>query len=282
MYHSVPPYVESHFAKVIILDIFKHRLEYYLEWVAVYGYNYWDVPGATYFIYPLALVLSIIADRNQVDFDKRIRIGLAAVFATSAIATIAAMYVTYTPVGSSFIDGVQGKYFIPIATLLLLSIVGITKLKIRILHWLAAVVTILSLLIYLGGLFLSYHAFCGSSYYSRGLCYQPYYKNWAPNTISSAPISSEMSLTQEIVPECDGIAALRVWADSSGAAQSTVTKLVLRNTDSDRNLVEEFIQNDTISSTGWLTFEFLPDWDTRGKTYLLTISDGADTEKPGV
>jgi len=91
-----------------------------------------------------------------------------------------------------------------------------------------------------------------------------------------------MSLTQEIVPECDGIAALRVWADSSGAAQSTVTKLVLRNTDSDRNLVEEFIQNDTISSTGWLTFEFLPDWDTRGKTYLLTISDGADTEKPGV
>ncbi|MBC8508147.1 MAG: DUF2142 domain-containing protein [Anaerolineales bacterium] len=271
-----------HFAKVIVQDIFKHRLDYYLEWVAVYGYNYWDVPGATYYLFPVAVVLSLFAGQNQVDPDKRIRIGLAIVFVTSAIATIAVMYVTYTPVGSSFVDGVQGKYFIPIATLLFLSIVGLPKSKIRIPHWLVAVVTILSLFIYLGGLFLSYHVLCGSSYYSTGLCYQPYYKNWAPNTINSDPISTEFSLTQEIVPECNGISTLRVWANPTGAAQSTFTKFVLRDTDGNHNLVEEHIENDTIASTGWLTFDFPPDWDSRGKTYLFTISNGADSENLGV
>ena len=51
---------------------------------------------------------------------------------------------------------------------------------------------------------------------TSSLCYQPQYKNWAPESVSSPPISSSFTLTQEIVPACDRMTELRVWVNSEG------------------------------------------------------------------
>lgn len=47
---------------------------------------------------------------------------LCAVFLLSAFLVLLALYLTFTPVGSDCIDGVQARYFIPLAPLLLISI----------------------------------------------------------------------------------------------------------------------------------------------------------------
>ncbi len=267
------------FAGILLGDISVHGREYYLEWIAVYGYKYWVVPRLVYFLFPLALALSLFSSENSLEPSRRIRFGLAFTFVVSALATIVAMYVSNTPVGSPTVDGVQGKYFVPIATLAILALTGLTRLKLP--RWSIATVTTISLLLYLSGLYLSYHVVCGGSFYKTGLCYQPYYKNWAPNMFYSEPISSSFNLKQEIVPECQGAAEVRVWVDGLTAPQNGDMKFVLRDTESDSNLVEQTIPNNDLPSKGWLSLGFDPDWESLGKTYLLTIDLGEDSENPG-
>lgn len=267
------------FASILLGDIVIHGREYYLEWIAVYGYKYWVVPRLVYFVFPVAVLLSLITSENSPELSRRIRLGLAITFVVSALATIVAMYVSNTPVGSPKVDGVQGKYFVPIFTLALVSLVALTRLKIP--RWPVAAATSLSLLFYLGGLYLSYHVVCGSSFYKNGLCYQPYYKNWAPNLFYSEPISSNFNMKQEIVPECQGAAELRFWSDGSNASKNGEIIFVLRDTESDSNLVEQTVPNGDLPNGGWLTLEFEPDWESLGKTYLLAIDLAPDSESPG-
>lgn len=267
------------FAGILLGDIIVHGREYYLEWIAVYGYKYWVVPRLVYFLFPLALILSLFTKEKSSQPGKRIRLGLAITFVVSALATIIAMYVSNTPVGSPKVDGVQGKYFVPIATLALQAVAALPKPKLP--KWPVVAATTLSLLLYLSGLYLSYHVVCGGSFYKPGLCYQPYYKNWAPHLFYSEPISSSFTLQQEIVPECQGAAEIRVWADGSNSPQDGELKLVLRDTENDSNLVEQTVSNGDLPKGGWLTLAFDPDWESLGKTYLLTIDLGRDSASPG-
>ena len=99
-----------------------------------------------------------------------------------------------------------------------------------------------ALLLYVGGLILSYHVPCGSEYYRFGLCYQPEYKNWAPEASSSPPVSPAMTLTQEIVPACDGMQQLLVWVNSPGTDPAGTTQVTLRAPQEEKDLVHKTFQ----------------------------------------
>jgi hypothetical protein len=133
-----------------------------------------------------------------------------------------------------------------------------------------------SLLLYLAGLLLSYHVSCGSEYYRLGLCYQPVYKNWAPESVSSPPIARNFTLTQEIVPACDGMTEMRVWVNSNGIDPSATTHLLLRAPTEQMDVARQTFKNADVAKDGWLTVTFSPEWKSRDQLYLLTLAGSAD------
>jgi hypothetical protein len=197
------------------------------------------------------------------------------------------------------VAGVQGRYFIFVMPLLFLGVYGHgwrqfaggpdvwAKRHRRALTSAAAGLTLAALVLYTAGLLLSYHVPCGSEYYRWSLCNQPQYKNWAPESVSSPPISSTMTLTQEIVPACDGMTELRVWVNSNGGDDRGTTTLLLRAPSREAVLDEATYQNRVIVERGWLRLTFPQERDSDGQLYLLKLSgstsDGirvAYSEKP--
>ena len=156
--------------------------------------------------------------------------------------------------------------------LLLLALVGLPFLNK--IHIPAAVPTTLvmgALILYVGGLILSYQVTCGSQFYRLGLCYQPQYKNWAPQASSSPPISPTLTLKQEIVPACNGMTEMRVWVNSNGNDPSATTTLNLRAPTEQKDVVNHTFTNSEITKDGWLTVNFNPEWQSDNQLYILTL-----------
>jgi hypothetical protein len=127
-------------------------------------------------------------------------------------------------------------------------------------------------------MYLSYHVLCGSQYYQKGLCYQPNYKNWAPDELYSPPISSQLTLAQEIVPECNGVAELRVWVNAHGADPDATTEFILKDVNVGREITSLHIPNSGLPAGDWFTLRFTPDWESNGKFYLLTVRGNAQSD----
>jgi hypothetical protein len=96
-----------------------------------------------------------------------------------------------------------------------------------------------------------------------------------------------MTLTQEIVPACDGMTELRVWVNSNGGDDRGTTTLLLRAPSREAVLDEATYQNRVIVERGWLRLTFPQERDSDGQLYLLKLSgstsDGirvAYSEKP--
>jgi len=260
------------FIKIISLDVWKNTLAYMQGWVGVYGYDYWPVPGLTYLLYPLAVIASLWQDRALPVPDKRTRIVLAVLFVVGYLLTITSLYIAFTPVKSLVVAGVQGRYFTPVMPLLLLALVGLPFVtNIRIPAALPISLATAALVLYVAGLILSYQVTCGSQFYQPGLCYQPQYKNWAPEASSSPSITAAMTLTQEIVPACDGMKEMRVWVNSTGSDPSGTTTLNLRAPTEEKDVVNRTFTNSEITKDGWLTVSFNPEWQSDDQLYILTL-----------
>jgi hypothetical protein len=260
------------FIKIISLDVWNNTLAYMQGWVGVYGYDYWPVPGLTYLLYPLAVIASLRQDSAIPTPNKRTRIVLAVLFVVGYLLTITSLYIAFTPVKSLVVAGVQGRYFTPVMPLLLLALVGLPfRAKIHIPVAVPISLATAALVFYVAGLILSYQATCGSQFYQLGLCYQPQYKNWAPEASSSPSITPAMTLTQEIVPACNGMEEMRVWVNSTGSDPSGATTLNLRAPTEEKDVVNRTFANSQITKDGWLTVSFNPEWQSDNQLYILTL-----------
>ncbi len=274
------------FVKVITNDVWTNTPLYMQGWIGVYGYNYWPVPALTYILYPLAIIAALWLVEQGPLPDRRTRLVLAGLFVLGYLLTIASLYLAFTPVGSLLVAGVQGRYFTVVMPLLFLALLGLqfrrqdkstpaAALSARVSAltrpWLAVLLATTALLLFPVGLLLSYHVSCGSEYYSWGLCYQPNYKNWAPQDSSSPPISPSMTLTQEIVPACSGMTELSVWVNSNGPDPAGTTTLTFRAPSEQKDVAQGTFTNGQIPRDGWLTVDFSPEWQSNGQLYLLTL-----------
>jgi uncharacterized membrane protein len=261
------------FLGILASQIWTKAADYFRDWIAIYGYNYWPVPRYTYYIYAAALLISLFQATDEENISRGIRIGLIVVFVIAYLATILSLYLTFTPVGSHQVEGVQGRYFVTVMPLLFLALCGLPLFKkIRIPVVVSMILGISSLAIFIAGMYLSYHVLCGSQYYQPGLCYQPNYKNWAPDQLYSPPVSDQMTLSQEIVPECNGMTELRIWVNAAKADRAETTNFVLKDVQNDREEVHVSVPNADLPAGAWYTLAFPADWTSSGKFYLLTVS----------
>ena len=272
------------FSIILVNDILAKGLRYLRDWIAIYGYAYWPVPAWTYHIYIAGLLAALFQKEKDIEADKRTRLALGLVFILTYLGTILSMYVTFSPVGNNRIDGVQGRYFMTVMPLLFLALACLPTIKrIQLSSLIPATFGVVSLILYTTGMYLSYHVPCGSQFYQAGLCYQPNYKNWAPDEAYSPPVSSQLTLTQEIVPECDGMTELRVWVNASSADLNGTTRFILTNVGDGLEVIYANVSNSELPSGNWYSFNFQSDWDSSGKLYLFTVlADNAGNSGPRI
>jgi hypothetical protein len=201
---------------------------------------------------------------------RRTRLVLIGLFVLGFLLTIVSLYVAFTPVRSQVVAGVQGRYFTPVMPLLLLGLAGLAHRfpRASLGAWLAAS----ALALYTVGLLLSYHVVCGSQLYQPGLCFQPEYKNWAPEEVSSHPISPALTVVQEIVPVCNGMQQVQFWVNSPGTDPNGETRITLRAPHEGIDLAQRSLRNAEAPEGGWVILSFTPQKSSRGNLYLLTIS----------
>jgi uncharacterized membrane protein len=291
------------FVRIIAQDVWSNTAAYMQGWVGVYGYNYWPVPAITYFLYPLAVILATSTGEVKAGSaeapsnpNRRTRMVLAALFVVGYLLTIVSLYVAFTPVGSLLVAGVQGRYFTLVMPLLFLACLGIVSGVGRLHRPPAAsadvtasgsparryptgrlpvsapvLLAFSSLVLYVGGLILSYHVPCGSEFYRPGLCFEPQYKNWAPESVSSRPVSPDLTLVQEIVPACSGMTELSAWVTSSGTDPAGRTELTLHAPTQEKDVVQQVFKNSAVTPAAWLTVHFSPEWQSTNQLYLLTL-----------
>ncbi|MEL7671597.1 DUF2142 domain-containing protein [Methanobacterium sp.] len=94
--------------------------------------NFWlDIPLPTWWLgfYLITIIPVALLDKSMVNITKNQKLISAATFILNAIIACALVYITWTPVGQNVIDGIQGRYFIPIFPLLFLLLYKIRDFK---------------------------------------------------------------------------------------------------------------------------------------------------------
>jgi len=264
------------FLSILVRNIWTQSFEYLLNWIAIYGYAYWPVPMLVYPLYILALVASLFI-KEDAAIDNKTRWGLAITFIITYLATIVSLYLTFNPVGSESIGGVQGRYFITVMPLLFLALACLPLFKrIHAPAWSALTLSVTGLLLYTAGMYLSYHVVCGSQYYRADLCHQPNYKNWAPDEAYSSPLSPTLTLKQEVIPECNGMTELRVWINAEDANPNGSTQFTLTDAQRKLDVFQVNVPNAELPDGTWYSIRFEPDWESNGSLYLLTINSQSD------
>jgi uncharacterized membrane protein len=272
------------FLQIILKDFIINGWDYFLGWINGYGYYYWTPPIVVSLFFLLSLISVIFTDSTSGQMSRRLRIVFLLVFLAGYFATILSLYTTFTPVGSDQILGVQGRYFVSLALLLLLvlsSLSWIRKLEVTSPRWITIFLTT-ALSLNLLGLFLSFHVSCGSTFYQTGLCYRPLFKDFPSEVRASPPITNQTSLTQEIRVTCNGFAELRVLLVPSTTENQATARFVLQNPATGEILLDTSVANDQVTPGDWYSLRFEPDWLSAGKQYALEILNTNPTSEAGL
>lgn len=270
-------YVSSHpfaFLQTLIRDFLTNGWIYFQGWVNGYGYYYWTPPQIVSFLFALSLVSVLLSDSAPEPANWKFWLALILVFIAGYFAAIVSLYLTFTPVGSDQILGVQGRYFIPLAPLLfwgLASLPWVRRFSIFSTKWVILFLAV-ALTLNVLGIFLSFYVPCGSTFYQTGLCYRPLFRDFSSNAHASQPVSNEISLAQEIQVKCEGFTELRLWTIPSVSGDKGDTRFILRKPASNQTLLDASVANDQITTEDWYPLHFPPDWHSAGKQYILEIS----------
>ncbi|WP_431966466.1 DUF2142 domain-containing protein [Nocardia sp. bgisy134] len=106
-----------HFLNVFGDSIFYRDQRWFTQFFGELGFAYIDVPAIAVLACLLAFALSIgIADRMNPRTATFVRTLIVALTVAASVAMIyVTLYMSFTPVGYYIIDGVQGRYFVPLA-----------------------------------------------------------------------------------------------------------------------------------------------------------------------
>jgi uncharacterized membrane protein len=272
------------FLQTLFKDFMTNGLMYFQGWVNGYGYYYWSPPQVVSMFFLLGLGFVLLFDSTREQVNRKFHIAFILVFIAGYLATIISLYATFTPVGADQVLGVQGRYFIPLALPLFLTLASFSwmrKLPAPSSTWAVAFLgTALSL--NLLGIWLSFHVPCGSTFYQTGLCYRPLVRDFPDDVSASPSLVEAVSLTQELKVACDGLTELRVLASSSAPGDRGSTRFLLMDSMTDRTLFDTSIRNDEFSAENWYSVGFEPDWESAGKQYTLTIFGVDSTPEQGL
>jgi uncharacterized membrane protein len=257
------------FIQSIISNLISQASNYFIGWVGISGYSYWRLPGFVYFLYPLLLLSAVISEKSDDFFISHRRIGLLSVFFLMSLATILVFYLT--SFSNNSFTGMQGRYFTASAPLLFLALIPKTEM-IKIKKAVLVIAPIFIQISFIFSFFLAYHVTCGSSYFNLDLCYQPLYKNWSPQTSLNKTLSQNSSIQQTFTASCENLTQLRFWINQKASGPQNMLRITLTDLQTNKLVMNQFIEDPKIPSSGWLLTDFLPVKGSKNIPYAIDIS----------
>lgn len=254
---------------------------YLIEWIGVTGYAAWQMPALIYVLYPALVLYTLLAEGSEVRLSPIKRSLLGLTFLASAAAIAAILYLGFNPVGSMVIAGIQGRYFIGTAPLLLFALIP-TRPLFRKSTVVIMSVSAMVLGVVVAASLLAYHVACGDSWFHRGLCYLPKYKNWGPARSPSLSVNRDQFLAQDFVPECDNLEVVRVWSRTPASATGAQVGLSLLDAETEEALAHSKLSLSLAPANGWLEFAFPGIAASKKQHYLLKIEPLGATDEGGL
>ncbi len=191
--------------------------ETFQDWVGVYGHWAGQVPPATYFFYPLALLGVLLAEKRQAVLRGWQRWLTLAVFLAAALSTELVFFaINYIP-GDPNSLGRQGRYFTPLAPIFFLAVCGLAgwpKVSPRLARGLSLALLTLSLGLYGFGVYASYYTFCTPSIYTGQACKQPVYKNLDISSGAEIRVTPSGPLSQTFTAVCARVTSVEILVQS--------------------------------------------------------------------
>lgn len=252
---------------------------YYKQIVGVAGYGYWNMPGIIYWIFPASLLLALFSENSSVNLTVKQRVlsGLVGLFNIFMIFLV--FYVVITPVASTRIEGIQGRYFSQFLPLLIIPFMFTPKIQISKL-FIGTVVTLSSLLC-VATLFLSYNVVCGYAMATNQPCVLPYYKNWDPSTFLGIKMDKDTHITQSEVITCKKLTGFQVWVYKNESKAGQKESFTLESIDG-KLLRTSWIQSDTLPQSGWAAIPIDPPLNSLNSEYRFSITPEDGTGIPGL
>lgn len=106
---------------ILLRTFYVKGFSYVISFIGVFGWLDTVLSIKLYYFYILALVLILIGENTLIKESKD-RIIITGVFLINIGLIMSALYVSWTPKAASIVNGIQGRYFIPIMPLLLLML----------------------------------------------------------------------------------------------------------------------------------------------------------------
>jgi len=125
------------FVQIAATDYWDHAAQYRDQLIGRLGWLDVGLPSFVIFGYLILFVYAALSVSLRLSAQERLMAALA--FGGSLLLLSLSQYLVWTPVGAAQIEGLQGRYFLPIAALALLSI-AIPQLWLH--RWVIAVTTI--------------------------------------------------------------------------------------------------------------------------------------------
>ncbi|MHC4783298.1 MAG: DUF2142 domain-containing protein [Planctomycetota bacterium] len=118
------------FFKILIDSIQEHWRGYAKTFIGVLGFLDTPLPNWIYFSYPFVLMGTALFDRGLGEpMDKKQRLWILAIGFGVFLLIQLSMYLTWTKPGEEIIEGVQGRYFLPVAGPILMALFYNRKFK---------------------------------------------------------------------------------------------------------------------------------------------------------
>jgi uncharacterized membrane protein len=102
------------FVSVFAQSVMRRDHEWFAEFFGELGFAYVDVPATSIVACLVALAMALGIAERMISSHRRTAIVAIAVVASVALVYVT-LYLSFSPVGYFIIDGVQGRYFVPLA-----------------------------------------------------------------------------------------------------------------------------------------------------------------------
>jgi uncharacterized membrane protein len=109
------------FAFILFNDFNVNIQAYIAQFIGVLGWLDTPLPSILYISYSFLLVfIALVDSRPNIIITLRDKLKIVAIVLSSILLIYLLTYLSWTPVGQELVEGIQGRYFIPVAPLLFL------------------------------------------------------------------------------------------------------------------------------------------------------------------
>jgi len=210
----------DYFISAMVKTIHGNINNYLQGLIGVSGYDYFELPDFVYVFYLFGFAMFSLFDTTKNRINYKDRISISIIIIAFIISTFLLFYCMNSSVASPIIDGIQGRYFLPLLPLIILVLPSLREMTTKkrasgekIPGLLFFLILGISLLI---SIYYGYYVNCGISKLNNQVCSLPNYKNWDLEKSNRIIIKPQHYIMQTIKPECNAVNSISLVNKNDG------------------------------------------------------------------